>query len=81
MDITVNIKQSQWILLDAKSQNFGFTATVTKHHEGDKSLDRFWICNEMPEKKSLIASQAWLGNVIEYPFVKHSGRFNLKVYW
>jgi len=59
----------------------GFTATVTKHHEGDKSLtDRFWICNEMPEKKSLIASQAWLGNVIEYPFVKHSGRNSISKY-
>jgi hypothetical protein len=59
----------------------GFTATVTKHHEGDKSLtDRFSICNKMPDKKSLIASQAWLGNVIEYPFVKHSGRNSISKY-
>ncbi|MHA2239734.1 MAG: DEAD/DEAH box helicase family protein [Candidatus Hodarchaeales archaeon] len=59
----------------------GFTATVTKHHEGDKSLtDRFWICNEMPKKESLIASQAWLGNVIEYPFVKASGRNSISKY-
>ena len=59
----------------------GFTATVTKHHEGDKSLtDRFWICNEMPDKKSLIASQAWLGNVVEYQFVKHSGRNSISKY-
>ena len=59
----------------------GFTATVTKHHEGERSLtDRFWICNEMPKKESLIASQAWLGNVIEYPFVKHSGRNSISKY-
>lgn len=59
----------------------GFTATVTKHHEGDKSLtDRFWICNEMPEKKSLIASQAWLGDVIEYQFAKHSGKNSISKY-
>ncbi len=59
----------------------GFTATVTKHHEGDKSLtDRFSICNEMPDKKSLIASQAWLGNVIEYQFAKYSGRNSISKY-
>ena len=34
----------------------------------------------MPEKKSLIASQAWLGNVIEYPFAKHSGRNSISKY-
>jgi hypothetical protein len=69
----------KWV--EVNPRIIGFTATVTKHHEGDKSLtDRFWICNEMPDKKSLIASQAWLGNVIEYPFVKHSGRNSISKY-
>ena len=69
----------KWV--EVNPRIIGFTATVTKHHEGDKSLtDRFWICNEMPDKKSLIASQAWLGNVIEYPFVKHSGKNSISKY-
>lgn len=69
----------KWV--EVNPRIIGFTATVTKHHEGDKSLtDRFWICNEMSDKKSLIASQAWLGNVIEYPFVKHSGRNSISKY-
>ena len=52
----------------------GFTATVTRHHEGDSSLtDQFLICNKMQPKKNLIASQAWLGKVYQYHFAKCQG--------
>ena len=53
----------------------GFTATVTRHHEGDTSLtDRFIICNKMQPKVNLIASQAWLDRNISYQFAKKQGR-------
>ena len=52
----------------------GFTATVTRHHEGDPDLsDQFVICNKMQPKMNLIASQAWLGDVQEYHFAKYQG--------
>ena len=52
----------------------GFTATVTRHHEGDPSLrDLFEVCNKMQPKKNLIASQAWLGKVHQYHFAKCQG--------
>ncbi len=52
----------------------GFTATVTRHHEGDPSLTKqFKICNKMQPKMNLIASQAWLGDVHQYHFAKCQG--------
>lgn len=52
----------------------GFTATVTRHHEGDASLsDQFIICNKMQPKINLIASQSWLGEVTQYHFAKFQG--------
>ncbi len=52
----------------------GFTATVTRHHEGDVNLtDSFLICNKMQPKENLIGSQAWLDRTISYQFAKNQG--------
>ena len=60
-----------WIGINGRV--FGFTATTTKHHDGDEKLsNKFVICSELAPRKDLINSQAWVNNVTPYNFIKRN---------